>query len=126
MTFWQTFLVVAEVFLLVAYLVVLFHIVSDIFRDTTTRGAAKALWVLFLIGVPVLTALLYLVVRGGGMADRQRAAAAQAQQRAEAYIRDAAGFSPSQEVARAKQLLDDGTIDAAEFARLKARALAAV
>lgn len=125
MTFWQTFLLVAEIFLLVAYVVVLFHIVADVFRDTTTRGAAKALWVFFLIALPVLTALLYLVVRGGGMAERQRTAATQARQRAEEYIRDAAGFSPSQEVARAKQLLDDGTIDAAEFARLKAHALAA-
>ncbi len=126
MTFLQTLVVVAEVFVLVAYLVVLLHVVADVFRDTTTRGPAKAMWVVLLIVVPVVTAVVYLVVRGRSMSERQRAAVAQARERVHADVREAAGFSPSQEVARAKQLLDDGTIDPAEFARLKAHALAAV
>lgn len=125
MNFWQTALVVVEIFVFVAYLMVLLHIVADLFRDTRLGGVARALWIVFLIGVPVLTALVYLVARGRGMSERQGAAVVAARQRTDDYVRDVAGWSPSQEVAAAKQLLDAGTITPAEFERLKARALAA-
>jgi hypothetical protein len=74
--------------------------------------------------IPVLTALLYLLVRGGGMAERERAVIAQAKSDADAYIRQVAGKSPAEQIADAKALLDAGTLTPEEYERLKAKALA--
>ena len=71
-----------------------------------------------------MTALVYIVARGRGMAERQRAALQRAKSDTDAYIRDVAGKSPADQIAHAKALLDAGTINADEFARLKAKALA--
>ena len=81
----------------------------------------KRLGLLFL---PVLTALLYILTRGGGMAERRHAELRRAKADTDAYIRDVAGKSPADQIAAAKQLLDAGTINDEEFARLKAKALA--
>jgi hypothetical protein len=80
-------------------------------------------WVVFLIVFPWLTALVYLIARGKGMSERAQAAALAAKQDTDAYIREAAGRSPAQEIADAKALLDSGTISQAEFDGLKAKAL---
>ncbi|HEY0188666.1 MAG TPA: SHOCT domain-containing protein [Cellulomonas sp.] len=125
MSFWESFWLVIEIFLFFAYLMVLFHIVTDLFRDRALSGIAKAVWVVFLIFFPVLTAIAYLIVRGQGMSERDQGAAARAQQGAEQYIRTVAGSSPAQDIATAHQLLQAGAIDAAEYERLKAKALAA-
>ena len=77
--FWQSFWLIIELFFLFAYLIVLFHIVADVFRDRTMGGFAKAIWILFLWVVPVLTALVYLIARGRGMEERQQEVAAAAQ-----------------------------------------------
>jgi hypothetical protein len=77
-----------------------------------------------LIFLPFLTALVYIIARGGGMAERQRNALQRAKADADAYIRDVAGKSPADQIADAKKLLDAGTINQDEFARLKAKALA--
>jgi hypothetical protein len=77
-----------------------------------------------LIFLPFLTALVYIIARGGGMAERQRAALQRAKADADAYIRDVAAKSPADQIADAKKLLDAGTINQDEFARLKAKALA--
>ena len=69
---------------------------------------------------PWLTALIYLIARGKGMAQRAQAAAAEARKQTDAYIREAAGRSPAQEIAHAKELLESGTVTAAEFDSLKA------
>ena len=112
------------IFAWIAYLLVLFQILVDLFwRDHTTSGWIKAVWVIFLIVFPWLTALIYLVARGQGMAQRARAAALAAKQETDDYIRDAAGRSPAQEIEHAKQLLDAGTISQQEFESLKAKAL---
>jgi hypothetical protein len=124
MTFWESFWLIVEAFFFFAYLVVLFHIVTDLFRDKSTGGFAKAVWVLFLVALPLLTALVYLLARGKGMAERQQRAVLNAEERAQSYIRDVAGASPAQQIATAKQLFDAGAIDATEFAALKASALA--
>lgn len=108
----------------VAYLFVVFQIVADLFRDHDTSGWIKALWVVALLALPVLTAIVYLVARGKGMAQRQRAAARKARDEATAYMRDLAGTSSVDQIARAKSLLDAGTINQAEFAALKQQALA--
>ncbi|NTY59713.1 SHOCT domain-containing protein [Mycolicibacterium sphagni] len=112
------------IFAWIAYLLVLFQILVDLFwRDHTTSGWIKAVWVIFLIVFPWLTALIYLIARGQGMAQRARAAALAAKQETDDYIRDAAGRSPAQEIEHAKQLLDAGTISQQEFESLKAKAL---
>ena len=112
------------IFAWIAYLLVLFQILTDLFwRDHKTSGWVKAVWVIFLIALTWLTALVYLIARGKGMSERAQAAALAAKQDTDAYIREAAGRSPAQEIADAKALLDAGTISQAEFDGLKAKAL---
>ncbi|MCZ8102845.1 MAG: PLDc N-terminal domain-containing protein [Burkholderiales bacterium] len=122
--FWDVVLLMMSTFFFVAYLIVMFQIVVDLFRDDRLGGGAKVLWAMGLIFLPVLTALVYLVARGGGMAARGRASVDRARSDAEAYIKGVAGRSPAAEIAEAKALLDAGTIDQAEFDKLKAKALA--
>jgi hypothetical protein len=114
-----------EFFLFVIYLWLLIAIFSDLFRDHETSGWAKALWVLFILFAPLLGMLVYLIARGGGMSRRAYASAMARQERFDAYVRDAAGSgqSSADQIASAKALLDAGTIDQAEFERLKAKAL---
>ncbi|CDP87881.1 MULTISPECIES: SHOCT domain-containing protein [Mycolicibacterium] len=112
------------IFAWIAYLLVLFQILTDLFwRDHKTSGWVKAVWVVFLIVFPWLTALIYLIARGKGMSERAQAAALAAKKETDDYIRQAAGRSPAQEIADAKALLDAGTITQAEFDGLKAKAL---
>ncbi len=112
------------IFAWIAYLLVLFQILTDLlWRDHKTSGLAKTVWVIFLIVIPWLTALVYLFARGKGMTERAREAAAAAQKQTDDYIKQAAGRSPAQEIADAKSLLEAGTITAAEFDGLKAKAL---
>jgi len=122
--FWDIVWLILSTFVFVAYLLVLFHIVVDLFRDSDLGGFSKALWIIGLIFLPFLTALAYIIFRGGGMADRQRAALQRAKSDTDAYIRGVAGKSPAEQIADAKALLDAGTINQDEFARLKAKALA--
>lgn len=125
-TFWDFLWSVFWLFAFVAYLFTIFAIIGDLFRDHKLAGWAKAIWVVFLIFLPFLTALVYLIARGRGMAERSAAATTHAQQATEAYIRQAAGTSASaaDEIHKAKALLDSGVISAAEFDTLKSRALA--
>jgi ABC-type multidrug transport system fused ATPase/permease subunit len=122
--FWATSLVIIEVFVFVAYLIVLFHIVSDLFRNQEMSGIGKALWIAGLIFVPFLTALFFLLRHGRGMAQRQQQAMERVKSDTDRYIREVAGKSPADQISDAKTLLDAGTITAEEFARLKAKALA--
>jgi hypothetical protein len=122
--FWDTVVLMVSTFFFIAYLIVLFQIVVDLFRDSEMGGGSKAIWLIGLIFLPVLTALIYILVRGGGMASRQQAALRGAKADTDAYIRQVAGMSPAEQIADAKKLLDAGTINADEFARLKAKALA--
>jgi len=125
MSFWDIIWFIVISFAFIAYLMVLFHIIGDIFRDKDLSGGLKALWVICLIFFPFVTALVYLIARGPGMAERQATAMDQRQQAQDAYIQSVAGVkSPSAEIAQAKALLDAGTIDQAEYDTLKARALA--
>jgi hypothetical protein len=126
MTVWQVFWLMVEAFFFVAYLVILFQVIGDLFRDRTLSGGGKALWLLLLLVLPWLGALLYLIARGGGMAERAQAAMSQRRAEADEYIRTAAGTSPAQEIAAAQQLLASGAITQDEFSRLKARALASI
>lgn len=125
-SFWEFFWFMVVTFFFVAYLMVMFQIVVDIFRDRSSSGLAKAAWLIGLIFLPVLVALIYLISKGQGMAERQVTSSRAAQESSEAYIRSVAsagGGSAADEIARAKSLLDQGAISAEEFAQLKAKAL---
>ncbi len=122
--FWDSILLMISAFVFVAYLIIMFQIVVDLFRDTEMGGGSKVLWIVGLIFVPMLTAIIYIVARGKGMAGRQHASVKRAQSETEAYIKSVAGKSPAADIAEAKALLDAGTISADEFAKLKAKALA--
>ena len=85
------------------------------------------MWVLFLVFLPFLAVFVYLIVRGKGMGERAAARQQQAQQEFEGYVRNVATpaqATPTEQIARAKELLDAGAIDQSEFDRLKAKALA--
>jgi hypothetical protein len=113
-------------FIWIAALMVWFRCLWDLFSDHTLSGWAKALWAILLIFVPWLGALIYLIVRGRSMGDRQRAQLAKAQAEQEKYIQGVAGSakSPADQIASAKELLDSGTITQEEYDSLKAKALA--
>jgi hypothetical protein len=122
--FWDILYLIWSTFLLIAYLIILFHVVLDLFRDTGLHGGYKVLWLIGLVFIPVLTALVYVLARGKGMAERQQAALQRAKSETDAYIREVAGKSPAEEIGEAKALLSAGTINQDEFDRLKAKALA--
>ena len=113
-------------FIWIAALMVWFRCLWDLFGDRSLSGWAKAGWAILLIFVPWLGALIYLIVRGRSMNERQRTAFAERQAEQEKYIQEVASSSksPTDEIARAKELLDSGTITQAEYDSLKAKALA--
>ncbi|KXC06020.1 MULTISPECIES: SHOCT domain-containing protein [Microbacterium] len=111
-------------FLIFTYLFVLFAIISDLFRDNTLKGGWKAVWIVFLLFFPIVTALVYLVARGRSMGQRNQAQAAQIREAQSDYVRSLVEPStPADQIAKAKALLDAGTITPAEFDALKAKAL---
>ena len=123
-TFWHFLWSTLVIFAFIAYLMILFNIIVDLFsRDHRTSGWLKAVWVIFVTLLPYLTALVCLVVRGGGMAQRARDAAAAAKEDTDNYIRQAAGRSPAQKIVDATSLLDCGAISERELQALTARAL---
>ena len=108
-------------FFLVAYLIVLFQVVIDVFRNDDLSGWGKAVWVLALLLVPALTALIHLVINGSGMAARQRGGRGPVPEPSDPQIINAP--TPVDQIAQAKALLDSGALTADEFAALKAKAL---
>jgi hypothetical protein len=123
LSFWDIVWFIVITFAFVAYLMVLFSILTDLFRDKDTSGIAKAVWIIALIFLPFLTALIYLIVRGHGMAERSASQAVEFKKAQDAYIRETAGSSPADQIARAKELLDSGAITQAEYDAIKAKAL---
>lgn len=132
MSFWDVVWLIFISFAFVAYLMVLFSIVTDLFRDKSTGGLVKGVWIVALIFLPVLTALVYLIARGDGMAERSFRREEAAMAREDAYLADTAASgapagapvgTPVDQVAKAKDLLDSGAISRTEFESLKARAL---
>ena len=121
--FWDLIQLLLSTFVLIVYLLILFQIIGDLFRDSELGGGYKVLWIIGLIILPGLTAIIYIIARGRGMAERQRASLARAKSDTDAYIRNVAGKSPAEQIADAKALLDAGTINQAEFEKLKSKAL---
>ncbi len=127
MSFWDVVWFIFITYVFVAYLMLLFSIITDLFRDPDAGGVAKAAWMVALIFLPFLTALIYVITRGKGMARRaQERAVAQRKQQDE-YIRQVAGGSgtpsPTDQITQARALLDAGVISQSEYEALKSKAL---
>lgn len=124
--FWQILVWSFWFFIWIAALTVWFRCLFDLFGDQTLSGWGKAGWALVLIFLPWLGALIYLIVRGRSMTERQMAKVADVQAQQAKYIQQVAATSaatPAERIAHAKQLLDSGAISQAEFDTLKAKAL---
>jgi len=126
MTFGEFLLGLLVIFFMIVFFMILFSILIDLFRSHDLSGWAKAGWVILIVILPFLGMLIYLIARGQGMTERSMKKAEQQQSAADKYIRDVAGSGggPSDEIARAKQLLDDGTITQDEYDSIKKKALA--
>jgi ABC-type multidrug transport system fused ATPase/permease subunit len=121
-TFGQALLTVLEIFLFAAWLMILFMIIGDLFRDHQLSGWAKAAWVVFLIFVPFLAALIYLIARGDGMRERALQQQQEAQKQLDAYVRQtASGGSAADELTKLAKLHDDKKISDKEFEKAKAK-----
>jgi hypothetical protein len=123
-SFGEVLLLILEFFLLVAWLWILFAIITDLFRDHETSGFGKAAWVLFLLILPFLGALVYLIARGDGMRDRTIKAQEDAKGQFDAYIRQQAHSSPADELHKLSELKGKGELSSEEFDRAKAKLLA--
>ena len=123
-SFGEGLLLVFEFFLLFAWIWILISIISDLFRDHALSGVAKAVWVFFLVFLPFLGVLLYLIVRGDGMRDRTIKAQADAKKEFDSYVREQAhAGSPADELHKLAELKDKGAISAEEFDQAKAKLL---
>ena len=114
-------------FLWIAWIVVLFRVIFDIFRSKDMGGWGKALWVIFVIFLPFLGVLVYLIARGHSMSERDLADAQAQEQAFQAYVRDAAatsGGGSADELTKLAGLRDQGVITDAEFQQQKAKLLA--
>jgi hypothetical protein len=124
-TFGQVLLTVLEVFLFAAWLMLLFSIIGDLFRDHQISGWGKAAWVIFLIFVPFLAALIYLIARGDGMRERALHQQQEVQKQMDAYIRQTAGGgSAADELEKLAKLHDQGKLSDAEFEQAKSKIVA--
>ncbi len=103
---------------------VLFQVIVDVFRDRGTNGWVKAIWVIALIYLPAISVLIYVIVNGKAMTERQFEVAQQSKAATDQYIRSVAATDPAGQIANAKALLDSGAITPAEFEQIKAKALA--
>jgi type VI protein secretion system component VasK len=113
-------------FLFVAWIYLLIVVVTDIFRSDDLSGWAKALWVLFVVIVPWLGILVYLIARGDKMSARAASDYQRRDEEMRAYVREAAGTSgqsTADELTKLAALRDSGTITADEFEQQKARLL---
>jgi predicted PurR-regulated permease PerM len=112
------------IFAWVIFIWIAITVLIDVFRRRDISGWVKALWVVFIVILPWIGVLVYLIVNHDGMADRRAKDTAQAQAQFDQYVRQAAGTGgPASEIEKAKQLLDNGTITQAEYDAIKAKAL---
>jgi hypothetical protein len=110
-------------FLFIMWIMLVFRVFADIFRSSDMSGVAKAVWALFIIFLPFIGVLSYLIARGGKMADNEVRAAEAQQSAVRSYIQNAAGTSVSaaEELAKLASLKEQGVIDEADFQRLKSK-----
>jgi len=124
-SFGEGLLFIFEFFLLFAWIWILISVISDLFRDHELSGVAKAVWVFFLVFLPFLGVLLYLIVRGDGMRDRTIKEQTDAKKHFDEYVREQAGASSSaDELHKLNELREKGALSPEEFERAKAKLLA--
>jgi hypothetical protein len=123
-TFGDMLLTVFEIFLFVVWIWILFTIITDLFRNHEMSGWLKAVWLLFLVFIPYITALIYLIVYGSDMRERQLRAQAEAKHEADHYIRAAAHTSPADELHKLHDLVEKGALTQDEYDRAKSKLLA--
>ena len=121
--FWNIVSFFFWTYVFIAYLLVLFSIIGDLFRDDELNGFAKGLWMVFLVFVPFLTAIVYLIARGAGMTRRSQRRVDAAQRYADRKVTASTGSWTALDIAQARALLDEGVIQRDEYDALKARAL---
>ncbi len=123
-SFGDALAVVFEIFIFVIWLWIYITIFSDLFRDHELSGWGKAGWVLFIVVIPFLGALVYLIARHSGMRERTLKAQAEAKHHMDAYIQQQAHSSPADELHKLSDLKDKGAISAQEFEKAKEKLLA--
>ncbi|HEX4307654.1 MAG TPA: SHOCT domain-containing protein [Solirubrobacterales bacterium] len=123
-TFGELLLIVVEIFLFVIWIWILFTIITDLFRDHQMSGWAKAVWLLFLVFIPFLTGLVYLIARGSGMRDRAIKAQTDAKKHFDEYVREQAQTSPADELHKLNELREKGALSQEEFDQAKSKLLA--
>jgi hypothetical protein len=112
-------------FMWVIWIWILITVLMDLFRRHDIGGWGKAAWTLFVIVLPFLGVFMYLITQGGQMAERRNAELQASRASFDSYVRDVASPNgPSEQIAKGKELLDQGAIDQAEFELLKRKALA--
>jgi Short C-terminal domain/Phospholipase_D-nuclease N-terminal len=122
--FGEALLLTLQIFFFVVWIWILITILTDLFRDHEISGWGKAGWVLFLVLIPFLAALVYLIARGSGMRERAIKAQTEAKQQVDSYIREQAHTSPADELHKLQELKEKGALSDEEFDRAKAKLLA--
>src|ERR1700722_5068461 len=123
--FLEVFWTILIFFAFVVWLWILFTVIADLFRRHDTSGFMKVLWIIFIIVLPYLGVFVYLIVEHKGMTERAVASQKAAQSQFDDYVQSvAAKTDPTEQINKAKSLLDSGAITQAEFESLKAKALA--
>ena len=122
-SFGEILLITLQVFLFVIWIWILITILTDLFRDHELSGWWKAVWVLFLVFIPFLTALIYLIARGSGMRDRTIKAQADAKKHFDEYVQQQAHTTPADELHKLNDLKEKGALSQAEFDQAKAKLL---
>ena len=121
---WDVFVSMFWFMLLIAWIWMLIAILSDIFRDRSLGGAAKAMWTLFIVLIPWLGALVYIFARGDSMNERSRQAMVEQEESVRAYVRETAGTkSVADELRGLTELRDSGVLTAEEYEQAKAKIL---
>jgi len=121
LSIWEAIWLVFVIFIFITALMMIFSIVVDIFRDKELSGWAKAAWLIALVFFTLITALIYVIVRGRGMAERQVADQVEAKQQFDDYVRDVAGGGAASELEKAAALHNSGKVSDEEYAALKAK-----
>jgi Phospholipase_D-nuclease N-terminal/Short C-terminal domain len=123
--FLEVFWTLLIFFAFIIWLWILFTVFTDIFRRHDTSGFVKVLWIIFIIIIPYFGSFIYLIIEHKGMTERAIAAQKDAQAQVDQYVKSVAGAGdPTEQIAKAKGLLDSGTITQAEFDQIKQKALA--
>jgi uncharacterized small protein (DUF1192 family) len=117
----EALLTVLSIFFIVIWIWILITVLIDLFRDHELSGWWKAVWVFFLVFLPIITVLIYLIVRGSGMRERAIQEQKHMREASEEYIRSVAGSSPVDELHKLNELRERGAISQDEFERLKAK-----